>query len=144
MDKSYIIQKKINYDEIWKDEINEDKDNNNIGEEEPYIPRHNILDYTLLYKKYKEKNNIKYYNKLPVNVYRYPLKYKDGCFDVLKRELINDQTDKDEYNYSNDDFIKHKRGKSVNNYEGNLRISLQQNSFDEAITSDNVQDDKGH
>ncbi|CDU17904.1 apical exonemal protein, putative [Plasmodium yoelii] len=138
MDKSYIIQKKINYDEIWKDEINEDKDKNNLDEEESYIPHHNILDYTLLYKKYKEKNNIKYYNKLPVNAYRYPLKYKDGCFDALKRELINDQTDKDEYNYSNDDFIKRKKGKLVNNYEGNLRISIPQNSFDETISSDNV------
>ncbi|CAD2104729.1 apical exonemal protein, putative [Plasmodium vinckei] len=141
MDKSYIIQKKINYDEIWKEEINEDKDNNNPDEEETYIPHHNILDYTLLYKKYKEKNNIKYYNKLPVNAYRYPLKYKDGCFDTLKRELINDQIDKDEYNYSNGDFTKQKQGKFMNNYEGNLRISLQKNPFDETVTSDNTQDD---
>ncbi|CAA9988397.1 conserved Plasmodium protein, unknown function [Plasmodium knowlesi strain H] len=88
---------------------------------------HNFLDYTELYRKYKEKNGIKGVNKLPVSPYRYPPKLKNPNFDEIKTEYIYDKI--------NAHFAGEKLGKSTaegreNNqkwYEGDLKIWIPQN-----------------
>ncbi|KMZ80336.1 hypothetical protein PVIIG_03240 [Plasmodium vivax India VII] len=92
---------------------------------------HNFLDYTQLYRKYKEKNAAKWVNKLPVSPYRFPPNLKNANFDEIKTEHIYDEI--------NAHFAGGKPGQSaadatvdatVNNqnwYEGDLKIWIPQN-----------------
>lgn len=79
---------------------------------------HNFINYSELYKKYKEKYNVKSFNKLPVSTYTYPRYSKITNFDELKTELIYEkEINEIEEEYDDDD-----EQNNINNYDGNIEI----------------------
>ncbi|CRG96423.1 conserved Plasmodium protein, unknown function [Plasmodium gallinaceum] len=99
MEKLYnceILDKNINYNNIEKSLIKKNKnfiyDSSASLLDELYFDYYKDgINYTELYKKFKEDNCVKSYNRLPVCAYKYPQNTKIGKFDKLKRELIYDK-----------------------------------------------------
>ncbi|SOV15931.1 conserved Plasmodium protein, unknown function [Plasmodium gaboni] len=79
---------------------------------------HNFINYTELYKKYKEKYNVKSFNKLPVSAYTYPRYSKITNFDELKTELICEK----EINENEEEYDEDDEQNNINNYDGNIEI----------------------
>ncbi|SOV23447.1 conserved Plasmodium protein, unknown function [Plasmodium sp. DRC-Itaito] len=79
---------------------------------------HNFINYTELYKKYKEKYNVKSFNKLPVSAYTYPRYSKITNFDELKSELICEK----EINENEEEYDEDDEQNNINNYDGNIEI----------------------
>ncbi|SOV15951.1 conserved Plasmodium protein, unknown function [Plasmodium sp. gorilla clade G2] len=79
---------------------------------------HNFINYTELYKKYKEKYNVKSFNKLPVSAYTYPRYSKITNFDELKTELICEK----EINENEEEYDENDEQDNINNYDGNIEI----------------------
>ncbi|EUD67217.1 hypothetical protein C922_02367 [Plasmodium inui San Antonio 1] len=88
---------------------------------------HNFIDYTQLYRKYKEKNAAKWVNKLPVSPYRYPPNSKNANFDDIKMEYLYDEINAP---FSGEKLSKAAADRAKNNqncYEGDLKIWIPQN-----------------
>ncbi|SBS83904.1 hypothetical protein, conserved [Plasmodium ovale curtisi] len=90
-----------------------------LEEEINFTPPH-ILDYTKLYRKFKEKNLVKSHNKLPVHAYRYPRNFKNANFEDLKKEVICEEQNNADAEAVNNVVKKN----LLNYYEGNLQILL--------------------
>ncbi|GAW81138.1 hypothetical protein, conserved [Plasmodium gonderi] len=90
--------------------------------EHPNLTLHNFLDYTQLYRKYKEKNSAKSFNKLPVYAYRYPPNFKNANFDELKTEYLYDEINKSCKEGKSGEEKKNGKRENAIFYEGNLKL----------------------
>ncbi|GAB66646.1 hypothetical protein PCYB_094300 [Plasmodium cynomolgi strain B] len=88
---------------------------------------HNVLDYTQLYRKYKEKNAAKWVNKLPVSPYRYPPNLKNANFDEIKTEYIYDEINAHFSRGELDETAADGTESNQNWYEGDLKIWIPPN-----------------
>ncbi|SOV80299.1 conserved Plasmodium protein, unknown function [Plasmodium reichenowi] len=79
---------------------------------------HNFINYSELYKKYKEKYNVKSFNKLPVSAYTYPRYSKITNFDELKTELMCEK----DMNETQEEYDDDDDQDNINNYDGNIEI----------------------